>query len=62
MAGQKYPAWKAEHNPDHKPWLYPIQSELVMMDPAKLSIQRGDSLENVDESTSRDTQENEDSS
>ncbi|XP_056624986.1 START domain containing 14 [Triplophysa dalaica] len=62
MAGQKYPAWKAEHNPDYKPWLYPIQSELAMMDPAKLSIQRGDSLENVDESTSRDTQENEDSS
>lgn len=32
------------------------------MDPAELSIQRGDSLENVDESSTRDAQENEDSS
>jgi len=61
-AGQSYPAWKAANSPDHKPWLYPIQSELPMMDPAELSIQRGDSLENVDESSSRDVQENEDSS
>lgn len=61
-AGQSYPAWKAANSPDHKPWLYPIQSELPMMDPAQLSIQRGDSLENVDESSSRDVQENEDSS
>lgn len=61
-AGQSYPAWKAANSPDHKPWLYPIQSELPMMDAAELSIQRGDSLENVDESSSRDVQENEDSS
>ncbi|XP_050983547.1 START domain containing 14 isoform X2 [Labeo rohita] len=61
-AGQNYPAWKAANSPDHKPWLYPIQSELPMMDPAELSIQRGDSLENVDESSTRDAQENEDSS
>lgn len=32
------------------------------MDPAELSIQRGDSLENVDERSTRDAQENEDSS
>ncbi len=32
------------------------------MDPAELSIQHGDSLENVDESLTRDVQENEDSS
>lgn len=61
-AGQNYPAWKAANSPDHKPWLYPIQSELSMIDPAELSIQRGDSLENVDERSTRDAQENEDSS
>ncbi|XP_055034708.1 START domain containing 14 [Misgurnus anguillicaudatus] len=61
-AGQNYPAWKAANSPDYKPWLYPIQSELPMMDPAELSIQRVDSLENVDESLTKDAQENEDSS
>ncbi len=61
-AGQNYPAWKVANSPDHKPWLYPIQSELPMMDPAELSIQHGDSLENVNESLARDVQENEDSS
>ncbi|KAL0175861.1 hypothetical protein M9458_028191, partial [Cirrhinus mrigala] len=54
-AGQNYPAWKAANSPDHKP-------ELPMMNPAELSIQRGDSLENVDESSTKDAQENEDSS
>ncbi|XP_066504669.1 START domain containing 14 [Hoplias malabaricus] len=61
-AGQNYHTWKALNNPEHKPWLYPIQSEIPMMDPAELRIQRGDSLENVDESSSWDLQENEDSS
>ncbi|XP_072519218.1 START domain containing 14 [Salminus brasiliensis] len=61
-AGQNYPAWKALNSPEHKPWLYPIQSELPMMNPMELTIQRGDSLENVDESSSWDAQENEDSS
>lgn len=61
-AGQNYPTWKAANSPDHKPWLYPIQSELPMMDPAELSIQRGDSLENVDESLTKDAKESEDSS
>lgn len=61
-AGQNYPAWKALNSPEHKPWLYPIQSELPMMNPMELSIQRGDSLENVDESSVWEVQENEDSS
>lgn len=61
-AGQNYPAWKAHNSPDHKPWLYPIQSQLSMMDPAELRIQRADSLENVDETSTRDPVENEDSS
>ncbi|XP_030650346.1 START domain containing 14 [Chanos chanos] len=61
-AGQNYPQWKNQNSPDHKPWLYPLQSDLPMMNPAELAIQRGDSLENVDESSMRDVQENEDSS
>lgn len=61
-AGKNYSAWKAQNSPEHKPWLYPIQSELPMMDPAELSIQRADSLENVDETYTRDAGENEDSS
>lgn len=61
-AGQHYSAWKAQNSPEHKPWLYPIQSEVPMMDPSELSIQRADSLDNVDETLSRDAVENEDSS
>ncbi|KAL6480192.1 hypothetical protein MHYP_G00112250 [Metynnis hypsauchen] len=61
-AGQNYLAWKTQNSPEHKPWLYPIQSELPMMDPAELTLQHGDSLENVDESSTWDAQENEDSS
>ncbi|XP_028816206.1 START domain containing 14 [Denticeps clupeoides] len=61
-AGQTYPAWKQQNSPDQKPWLHPEQCTLPMMDPSQLSIQRVDSLENVDESSSRDAQENEDSS
>ncbi|XP_061786588.1 START domain containing 14 isoform X3 [Nerophis lumbriciformis] len=50
-AGQKYPEWKQKNSPDQKPWLYPEQNTLPLMDPAELSIQRADSLENVDESS-----------
>ncbi|XP_056130537.1 START domain containing 14 isoform X2 [Lampris incognitus] len=60
-ACQNYPQWKQQNSPDHKPWLYPEQSTLPMMDPAELSLQRADSLENVDESSIVDAQENEDS-
>ncbi|KAM9356561.1 START domain containing 14 [Symphorus nematophorus] len=61
-AGQKYPEWKNDNSPDYKPWLYPEQSTLPMMDPAELSIQRADSLENVDENSNGDVQDSEDSS
>lgn len=61
-AGQNYPAWKQENSPGLKPWLHSEQSSLPMMDPAELSIQRADSLENVDESSKVDTQDGEDSS
>uniref|UniRef100_A0A4W5R082 START domain-containing protein 10 n=1 Tax=Hucho hucho TaxID=62062 RepID=A0A4W5R082_9TELE len=56
-AGQSYPEWKEQNSPDQKPWLYPEQSTLPMMDPAELTIQRADSLENVDESSKLDVQE-----
>lgn len=61
-AGQNYSEWKQQNSPDHKPWLYPEQSTLPTMDPAELSIQRADSLENVDESSKDDVQDSEDSS
>ncbi|XP_076005215.1 START domain containing 14 [Genypterus blacodes] len=61
-AGQNYPEWKRQNSPDQKPWLFPEQSTLPMMDPAELSLQRADSLENVDESSAVDSQNNGDSS
>ncbi|XP_014189771.1 START domain containing 14 [Haplochromis burtoni] len=61
-AGQEYSNWKSQNSPDLKPWLYPEQNTLPMMDPAELSIQRADSLENVDESSKLDANEGEDSS
>lgn len=61
-AGQNYPEWKEQNSPHQKPWLYPEQNNLPMMDPAELSIQRADSLENMDESTKEDVQDSEDSS
>ncbi|XP_076148645.1 START domain containing 14 [Alosa pseudoharengus] len=56
-AGQNYQEWKAQNSPNHKPWLHPEQSDLPMMDASELSIQRADSLENVDESSSKDVSE-----
>lgn len=61
-AGRDYPEWKAQNSPDQKPWLNPEQNTLPKMDPAELSIQRADSLENVDESSKVDAQDSEDSS
>lgn len=60
-AGQSYGDWKSQNHPEQKPWLYPEQNTLPMMDPAELSIQRADSLENVDESSKTDAQDSEDS-
>ncbi|XP_070769161.1 START domain containing 14 [Enoplosus armatus] len=56
-AGQNYPEWKQQNSPDQKPWLYPEQNTLPMMDPAELSLQRADSLENVDESSKADSED-----
>lgn len=61
-AGQNYMEWKKENSPEQKPWLYPEQNTLPMMDLAELSIQRSSSLENVDESSKTDAQDSEDSS
>lgn len=61
-AGQEYLEWKQKNCPDFKPWLYPEQNTLPMMDPNCLSIQRAESLENVDESSKLQAQECEDSS
>ncbi|KAG7465099.1 hypothetical protein MATL_G00172540 [Megalops atlanticus] len=58
-AGQGYLEWKQQNSPDYKPWLHPEQSDLPHMDPVELVIQRGDSLENVDESAILDAHENE---
>lgn len=60
-AAQNYAVWKSKNSPDQKPWLYPEQSTLPTMDPAELSLQRADSLENVDESYKIDTQDSDDS-
>ncbi|KAI9514655.1 hypothetical protein NQZ68_031542 [Dissostichus eleginoides] len=61
-AGQNYQQWKGQNSPAQKPWLCPEQNVLPMMDPGELSIQRADSLENVDESSKISTLECEDSS
>ncbi|XP_035525296.1 START domain containing 14 [Morone saxatilis] len=61
-AGQNYPEWKQKNSPDQKPWLYPEQNTLPMMDPAELSIQRADSLENVNERSKVEGPDSEDSS
>ncbi|TDH07482.1 hypothetical protein EPR50_G00106650 [Perca flavescens] len=62
QAGQMYPEWKRQNSPDQKPWLYPELNILPMMDPSELSIQRADSLENMDESSKVATVDNQDCS
>ncbi|XP_055016063.1 START domain-containing protein 10 [Boleophthalmus pectinirostris] len=49
-ASLKYPEWKRKHSPQLKPWLFPEQNSLPCIDPGSLSLQRADSLENIDES------------
>uniref|UniRef100_H3B2V8 START domain-containing protein 10 n=1 Tax=Latimeria chalumnae TaxID=7897 RepID=H3B2V8_LATCH len=46
----KYPEWKNHHKPSFRPWLYPEQSTLPTISSSELAMQRGDSLENIDES------------
>ncbi|XP_068182361.1 START domain containing 14 [Antennarius striatus] len=61
-AGQNYPDWKKKNSPHLKPWLYPEQNTLPMMDPTELSIQTADSLENTDDNDKDYANDNEDSS
>ena len=45
----KYPEWKRKHNPSLKPWMYPEQNTLPCISVADLTLQRAESLENIDE-------------
>ncbi|XP_016307370.1 PCTP-like protein [Sinocyclocheilus anshuiensis] len=47
----KYPEWKRKHEPNLKPWRYPEQNTLPCINVADLTVQRADSLENIDESS-----------
>ncbi len=47
----KYPEWKRKHEPNLKPWRYPEQNTLPCITVADLTVQRADSLENIDESS-----------
>uniref|UniRef100_A0A671LIN7 START domain-containing protein 10 n=1 Tax=Sinocyclocheilus anshuiensis TaxID=1608454 RepID=A0A671LIN7_9TELE len=47
----KYPEWKRKHEPNLKPWRYPEQNMLPCINVADLTVQRADSLENIDESS-----------
>ncbi|XP_068025639.1 START domain-containing protein 10-like isoform X2 [Melanerpes formicivorus] len=49
QAGLQYPAWKRQHQPGYKPWVYPEQSSLPSLSLAELSLQHADSLERLDE-------------
>uniref|UniRef100_A0A8D2ZZP0 START domain-containing protein 10 n=1 Tax=Scophthalmus maximus TaxID=52904 RepID=A0A8D2ZZP0_SCOMX len=49
-ASLKYPEWKRKHNPGLKPWMFPEQNTLPCISASELTVQRADSLENIDES------------
>ncbi|XP_038556161.1 START domain-containing protein 10 isoform X1 [Micropterus salmoides] len=49
-ASLKYPEWKRKHNPNLKPWMFPEQNTLPCVSVSELTLQRADSLENIDES------------
>lgn len=49
-AAVKYPEWKRKHDPGLKPWMFPEQNTLPSIAASELTLQRADSLENIDES------------
>lgn len=49
-ASVKYPEWKRKYNPGLKPWMFPEQNTLPCISVSELTVQRADSLENIDES------------
>lgn len=53
----RYPEWKQKHNPAFKPWLYPEQNPLSSIAQGELSIQHAESLENIDESSLRESKD-----
>uniref|UniRef100_A0A8C5CT84 START domain-containing protein 10 n=1 Tax=Gadus morhua TaxID=8049 RepID=A0A8C5CT84_GADMO len=55
----KYSEWKQRHNKAYKPWLFPEQTTLPIIPLCELSVQRADSLENIDESCLAETGERE---
>ncbi|XP_034453811.1 START domain-containing protein 10 isoform X1 [Hippoglossus hippoglossus] len=50
-ASLKYPEWKRKHSPHLKPWMFPEQNSLPCVRVSELTLQRADSLENIDESS-----------
>ncbi|XP_047441040.1 START domain-containing protein 10 [Mugil cephalus] len=62
-ASLKYPEWKRKHNPGLKPWIYPEQNTLPSLQASELTLQRAESLDNIDESAApedRDEERDED--
>uniref|UniRef100_A0A665UKI3 StAR-related lipid transfer (START) domain containing 15 n=1 Tax=Echeneis naucrates TaxID=173247 RepID=A0A665UKI3_ECHNA len=49
-ASLKYPDWKRKHDPWVKPWMFPEQNMLQNISASDLTLQRVESLENIDES------------
>nr|CAB3266635.1 PCTP-like protein [Phallusia mammillata] len=52
-AARKYVAWKQNHNPRLKPWLWPEQCRLPMAKPGQLSA-KVDEVETIDETSARE--------
>ncbi|XP_053547291.1 START domain-containing protein 10 isoform X2 [Bombina bombina] len=59
-ACQRYPPWKLKNQPDYKPWLYMEQNTLPRMHLGELTLQRAESLEEVDESKASEVKEDSD--
>ncbi|KAK7155960.1 hypothetical protein R3I94_006127 [Phoxinus phoxinus] len=53
----RYPEWKQKHSPGFKPWLFPEQNRLSSIPLSELCIQHAESLENIDESSLRESKD-----